>query len=654
MSTATADNASASCLLLYALGAAVLAAPLAYRTFHGDATDADNLSSRVRRLAPWGRSPPPRYVYEPLAKGQFRLMHLLAGAADDDVVRVRLVVEAVDAAPAYHAVSYVWGDPGRTAGILCEGAEIRVTTNLLGALRRWRLADEDVVLWADAVCIDQRNTLEKTHQIALMADVYSRAASVLAWLGDDDAGLEGLEALVDAALGKIPEVFPDDPARNRANAVEVPRSLDWVPLRSLLGHAWFERKWVIQEAILNDQTWLHCGRFRLPLGPVSELCLRMATFGIQLHIAGQAMDPSSSILPIRLQNLAIMRGSHWYNGKEPVTLVDALKATRTFHCTDPRDHILGILAYATDVERDSILLRDNLLAVLALAPQKAAPDAACPWWYRPYIRWQKRRLPGLPSWVPDFRLHENETLPAYTFRHGKFSAGGAEVGTIQVIDDKVLRCSGIVVDVVKDRGVFWYDMPLPPKPARMPPPLDKLHISVARQILKFLDYYRACVRLASPSGSEDVRDLAPERLASLWKALTCERIQLSDRIDVDLSEQFKALVVGMETWFTSEDLGEANKGWLSVLTSGQALEWSIIGLGLPRRLSLTAESRLCMAPTEARVGDVICVLLGSEVPFVIRPTRRGMYELIGEAYVSGIMDGEVLSGKYDQVDIMLE
>ncbi|KAK1966578.1 hypothetical protein LY78DRAFT_42103 [Colletotrichum sublineola] len=642
---------------------------------------ADDLLLCVRRLA---RLPPrpPRYIYEPLAKGQFRLLHLLAGAAGEDVVRVRLVVEAVDKAPAYHAVSYAWGDPGRTAGILCEGAEIRVTTNLFDALRRWRHVDEDVVLWADAACIDQKNTLEKTHQVGLMADIYSRAASVLVWLGDNDAGLEGIETLVDAALRELPEVV-DDPARNMANAValagnimeDAAKQLDWAPLRSLLGHIWFERKWVFQEAILNEQTWLHYGRFRLPLGPVSEVGLRMATFGVE-HYLNDPLDSSVSAYPLRLHSLAIMRISQWFLGKQPITLFDAIKATRNFRCTDPRDHILGVFGHTSDIERDSILLRDNLyslpvqecylrfvkaqllekrnLAVLAFAPQKVFSDALCPWWSRPYFRWRLRRLPGLPSWVPDLRLQEVETLPSYTFRYGKFSAGGAETGTIEVIDDRVLRCSGLVVDVVEDGGVFFLNLQPSPKPTQGHHLLSLMGAAETRTLLHFHSYYRACVRLASPSGSEDVQDLAPELLASLWKTMTCERAQLSDRIEVDLLEKFKAFVAGMDTWLTTEDPEAAKKALFSFIAAGQLIEKSVIGFGVPRRFFRTAEGRFCMAPREARVGDVICVLLGSEVPFVIRPTRRGMYEMIGEAYVSGIMDGEALSGRYDKVDIMLE
>ncbi|TLD31339.1 hypothetical protein PspLS_01816 [Pyricularia sp. CBS 133598] len=633
-----------------------------------------SLFSGAWRLGPWN---PPRYVYKPLKKGRFRLLHLLAGTADDSVIRVKLVDQAVDAAPEYHAISY-------TAGILCEGAEIRVTTNLFDALQRWRRADENVVVWADAVCIDQKNTQEKIWQIDLMKDIYERATSVLVWLGKDDAGLEGIETLIDAALKIIPEAV-DDPTRNRESAATVAVTLgatgelDWAPLRSLLNHAWFERKWVFQEAVLNSQTWLYCGRLRLPFGPVSELGLRMATF----HIFSFCINkPPAKQAPyqLRLFNLAIMRVSHWVLDKQPdiapttITAMDAIKATRFFKCTDVRDHILAVYGYATD-GKSSSMLHDNLyllpvqecylrftkaqlleqrsLTVLAYAPQKVITDVAYPWWLRPYFRWQRRRLRGLPSWVPDFRHQELDSLPTYTFRHGDFSAGGAEAGTIEIINDKVLRCSGFIVDVVKDSGVFIWDLPLPPKPARVPYLMSSVNDLTCRNAIRSRNYFRACVRLSSPSGSEDIRDLTPERLSCLWKTMTGERTNLSDRVDVDWSEQFKAYVTGLDTWLTSEDPDESERGWRGV-TPNLTIEQSVNSFGGARIFSTTAEGRLCMAPKETRVGDVVCVLLGSEVPFVIRPTRQGMYELIGEAYVSGIMDGEALSGQYDQVDIMLE
>lgn len=103
-----------------------------------------------------------------------------------------------------------------------------------------------------------------------------------------------------------------------------------------------------------------------------------------------------------------------------------------------------------------------------------------------------------------------------------------------------------------------------------------------------------------------------------------------------------------------ENPDEGERARLSVVAANRTIEGNVNGFASMRRLSSTAEGRLCMSPSEARVGVVICVLLGSQVLLVIGLTRHGMYELTGQAYVSDIMDGEARSGQYDQVDIMLE
>ena len=48
-------------------------------------------------------------------------------------------------------------------------------------------------------------------------------------------------------------------------------------------------------------------------------------------------------------------------------------------------------------------------------------------------------------------------------------------------------------------------------------------------------------------------------------------------------------------------------------------------------------------PRGTQAGDGICVFFGALVPFVVRPHKSsGSYQLIGECYVHGIMDGEIL------------
>ena len=54
-----------------------------------------------------------------------------------------------------------------------------------------------------------------------------------------------------------------------------------------------------------------------------------------------------------------------------------------------------------------------------------------------------------------------------------------------------------------------------------------------------------------------------------------------------------------------------------------------------------------VAPPQARAGDIVAVLLGCSVPVVLRPVdeddSRAGFELVGEAYIYGMMDGEALA-----------
>jgi len=55
----------------------------------------------------------------------------------------------------------------------------------------------------------------------------------------------------------------------------------------------------------------------------------------------------------------------------------------------------------------------------------------------------------------------------------------------------------------------------------------------------------------------------------------------------------------------------------------------------------TENGRMGLAPLSARLGDEIWNLKGAKIPFILRPQPDGGFKLIGEAYVHGIMQGEV-------------
>lgn len=61
-----------------------------------------------------------------------------------------------------------------------------------------------------------------------------------------------------------------------------------------------------------------------------------------------------------------------------------------------------------------------------------------------------------------------------------------------------------------------------------------------------------------------------------------------------------------------------------------------------RRLVVTKEGLVGMAPCRAREGDVFAILFGCSIPLVLRHrTDLGGWQVIGEGYIHGFMNGEV-------------
>ena len=59
---------------------------------------------------------------------------------------------------------------------------------------------------------------------------------------------------------------------------------------------------------------------------------------------------------------------------------------------------------------------------------------------------------------------------------------------------------------------------------------------------------------------------------------------------------------------------------------------------MARRLIVTSMGHIGMAPSRARKGDIICVLLGCSIPVCLRKREAdASYEFIGEFYVHGFM-----------------
>lgn len=102
----------------------------------------------------------------------------------------------------FTTISYCAGDPKKIETIIVNGLEFNAFSNLGHALRQvrhfWKekFDTQELLLWADQVCINQSNPNERSHQVKFMGDIYGSAIQVLACLsveGDRSGGIRGLQ-----------------------------------------------------------------------------------------------------------------------------------------------------------------------------------------------------------------------------------------------------------------------------------------------------------------------------------------------------------------------------------------------------------------------------------------------------------------------------
>lgn len=123
---------------------------------------------------------------------EFRLLILEPSTDRLTPVRCKLARTSCDDDDVkYAALSYTWGDRVSKTPILVNEVATQVTIDLEAALRHIRKPSSAMVLWVDAICINQEDLAEKSHQVEMMREIYSGAELVIAWLGSasDDSDL---------------------------------------------------------------------------------------------------------------------------------------------------------------------------------------------------------------------------------------------------------------------------------------------------------------------------------------------------------------------------------------------------------------------------------------------------------------------------------
>ncbi|KAI0016047.1 heterokaryon incompatibility protein-domain-containing protein [Xylariomycetidae sp. FL0641] len=264
----------------------------------------------------------PPYSYLPISdKDTVRVLELSPSHNFKAPLEARLLEMNLDGRTSYDALSYTWGTSnqhGRPIKILAQDGplSLKVKPNLYHALRQMRYEFVTRLVWVDAICINQGDKDEKASQIPLMEHIYRRASSVFVWLGVKPR-VAGDLLYVDHISRGIR--MPLNKQRNHISISEA--------IRHLSGHAWFRRRWIVQEVALNANVTMCCGGIQIPWMRLVQFLESSKTW------ADANLSPVYFLCKL-WQDLM--------TNKRAIAPVELLEDFRDSDCQDPRDRLFAL------------------------------------------------------------------------------------------------------------------------------------------------------------------------------------------------------------------------------------------------------------------------------------------------------------------------
>ena len=600
---------------------------------------------------------------------EIRLLTLQSGSYDKPL-RCQLNIASLATTIEYNTLSYVWGDhvssvPAKPE-ILLDGNRFSVTPNLFSALRHLRASagSDSIVLWVDAVCINQNDLDERNQQVAMMRDIYASATQVTIWLGEADQDSNVVFDALPIVTGRSP--WPEQilqGAKIRQHCGKF--------FFSLSDHrSWFSRVWILQElAMSKTDPNVVCGHKRAPWSSFVAAWQSIAREAL-VDLGTRVKEPNADTVKSvdRHDNLEILsltkldvlndlRRSVQTHGGD--SLRRLLMMSRTSAATDPRDRIYALLGLLSNEALDSsacstisVDYRKSCSEVYVDAVTHIFSCGEGPYFLSgvflsggPAIAPQILTLPtskmqeDLPSWVPNFSRQESHKMAQPegwnfhppTTMHVSGAGQSAKNGKV-LGDGRTLQVEGLIVDAVSDVVEFG-------------PSIEAVKQNLSRfEILASAARMRPC---SFPSRIQS-HVLKFRESEPLWRTLVSNKHQKSgyEPAPASYEAMYSDLLANDITTSTRQQVHEA-------LGSSKLSEYEQILRSCAGKKSFFTTINgfvgTCVPATQP--GDIIVILFGSPSPFVLRPlpVRQGeqhMYWLIGASYVGGIMDGEMVDELY--------
>ncbi|KAH8780807.1 heterokaryon incompatibility protein-domain-containing protein [Hyaloscypha finlandica] len=182
-----------------------------------------------------------------------------AAPVECNIIYTTLQQAKADIYDHYTALSYVWEDPTDTITISVNGHPLLVTKSLECALRHLRDERRTLNVWADGVCINQKDDAEKSKQVQQMGKVYETATHTIIFLGEGDPSVE---MMLSGVLSQRDEA----PSSSLNIHDELIQALNY-----LLRSPWFYRVWIFQELVLSRDPRIVYGALQFPWSMFCEV-----------------------------------------------------------------------------------------------------------------------------------------------------------------------------------------------------------------------------------------------------------------------------------------------------------------------------------------------------------------------------------------------
>jgi hypothetical protein len=636
------------------------------------------------------------------SKGEIRLVTILPGEGRDAIKCTLDYTILRPNSSTYEALSYTWGSNHSRRSISLNDTPFHITKNLEVALRHLRLPYTSRQVWIDAICINQEDDIERGEQIQLMRKIYTQAEQVLVWLGEasgcSDIAMEFLE--VGNSKPDPKEWFKDTIMKTTQRLY----TSEWDSIFRLQEREYWQRTWIVQEITCATKLELLCGP-RCVSWETLISCLS-AWYDLGQNTCNNALQVSMTYIEAPPVEVGVVTSlSHNANildlwaapriravqlernriaqkaSANSRYLTDLMLSYHDSHATDDRDKIYAFAGISSDCKFPGLPIDYSAptwtvyLKILAyLLDNTGRLDMVT------YCGIGRQYL-GRPTWAPAFYWGEFTAYGLYTsqqlfgtsstdvFAASKDTRAKAQFISCRRIFDRplgidrtILQAEGTCIDIISQRLLYsnflgkWklgvnfktQQRYRTGSSSWMPTEDRRSRLDLIKSLFNF------AMNTPSPSHvNEGQKATHKERKEEFFRTLICDRTAGGLRAPEEWSEAFDVLLKGpsrvpiaYEPEFSTSDAPSRDECARSFV--GPFLTAAENTFRGSFWLFLTQKGRLGIANKNAKVGDKICVLLGCNMPLVIRQTNPGQKEdsitatVHGSAYLHYYMDGKAI------------